>query len=101
MIACSESSVEKAILQGARKLGYLEGLYPKQQQVVKHFLSGSDVFVRLLLHVSTLARSLYLFLQLLHSSSKVSFELCCSYELSVAAAAQLRFAGENSDALSI
>ena len=35
------------ILYGAKKLGYLEVLYPKQQQVVKQFLLGSDVFVSL------------------------------------------------------
>ena len=33
-----DTSVERAMLYGAKKLGYLEGWYPKKQQVVKQFL---------------------------------------------------------------
>ena len=47
VMAFSDGSVEEVILYGAKKLGYLEGLYLKQQQVLKQFLLGSDVFVSL------------------------------------------------------
>ena len=42
-----DHSVEEAMCWGAKELGYPEGLRPKQQQVVRHFLLGCDVFVSL------------------------------------------------------
>ena len=46
-LCCWESWIAPAMCWGAKELGYPEGLRPKQQQVVRHFLLGCDVFVSL------------------------------------------------------
>ena len=77
------------MLYAAKKIFYLEGLYI--------WLGGGRYFLTPpQLHASTLASSLDLLPQLFRPPSEIGFQLCCSDELSVAAAAQLRVA-EGSD----
>ena len=73
------------MLYATKKLFYLEGLYV--------WLGGRRYFLTPpQLHASTLACSLDLLPQLFRPPSEIGFQLCCSDELSVAAAAQLRVA---------
>ena len=73
------------MLYAIKKLFYLEGLYV--------WLGGRRYFLTPpQLHASTLACSLDLLPQLFPPPSEIGFQLCCSDELSVAAAAQLRVA---------
>ena len=44
MATYTEEAIEKAIAFAADKLGYTE-LRPQQKTVVRHFLTGKDVFV--------------------------------------------------------
>ena len=43
-MSCDEESISLAILFATKSMGYLE-LRPLQEQVVKHFVGGRDVFV--------------------------------------------------------
>ena len=74
------------MLYAAKKLFYLEGLYILWLGGRRYFLTPPQ------LHASTLASSLDLLPQLFHLPSEIGFQLCCSDELSAAAAAQFRVA---------
>ena len=79
------------MLYATKKLFYLKGLYIYMAWGRRYFLTQPQ------LHASTLASSLDLLPQLFRPPSEIGFQLCCSDELSVAAAAQLRVAVKNGD----